>query len=292
MRRPWGGTGLWPGGVPSAAGDGTAAAKYEKEAQRMYILPALLLLALSTAVHLAAFVGARRVIGRASSDVKRLTISFAAARGVAGVAGWYLAGSLLFAVGVLWRGETVIDETSMRVIVVPSGPAARAGVRDGDRIVSVAGERITSWDQLKSIVARHGEEAVLIEIDRGNERLTLSATAEGPPPRLRVGPWTETRSASVGHAIVQGLVQPGKLVAMTVRSFVRMISGREATELSGPVGIVKETSSAANHGLLTGLLLATRIASYMLPLVALGSAIYELLNRRHELARVARRSDP
>ena len=257
----------------------------------MYVLLALFLLALATAMHVASFVGARFAVGRAFAEERRRSVPFVTARGVAGVAGWYLAGSLMFAIGLLGRGETVIDEASMRVMVSPAGPAARAGVRDGDRIVSVAGEPVTSWDQLKSLVAKRGDEALSIEINRGNETIVLSATPEGSPPRLRVAPWTEERSVSVGHALAEGLVQPGKVVMATIRSFFDMVFGKQAAEVSGPAGIVRETSSAAKQGFVTGLLLATLITSYMLPLVALGSAIYELFNRRHEIARVARLSD-
>lgn len=121
------------------------------------------------------------------------------------------------------RGETVIDGKSMRVLVSPAGPAARAGVRSGDRILSYAGERVTDRDRLKRLVAEHGQAPAAIE-------------------------------------------------------------------LSGPFGVAQETSSAAEQGLLTSQLLAAALAVQLLPLVALGSAIYELLNRCHELARLARAS--
>jgi membrane-associated protease RseP (regulator of RpoE activity) len=253
----------------------------------LYGILAVFLLALSLAVHVTVFVAARHAVGTVFPQEKHRSVSFRTVRGVGGVAAWYLAGSVLFTVGILGRGETVVDETSMRVLVSSSGPAARAGLRDGDQIVSVAREQVTSWDQLRGIVARHGDEAIPIEIKRGDQTLTLPATPEGSPPKLRVGPWSEERSVSVGRAIAQGLVAPGGVVGGTIRSVARILGG-DPPQAVGAAGIVRETSSAARHGFLKGLLLATLITSYLLPLLALGTAIYEFLDRRHELARLAR----
>jgi regulator of sigma E protease len=239
----------------------------------MYALLALFLLVLAGAGHVGAGLLARRA-------ATRLLPGSGAARGVAGVAGWYLASAMLIAMCFLSRGEVVLDETSMRVHVNPIGPAGRAGVRDGDRIVKVAGEPIRSWDQLRSVVGKGNGEAIPVEIERGGQMLALDVTPEGAPPKMLVGPWNEKRSVGVGHALAYGLVQPAKVVATTFRALWRIVAGSEHPELMGPVGIVKETSSATRDGFATGLLLAALLASYALPLVAFGSALYEILARR------------
>lgn len=245
----------------------------------MYYVLATLLLGLTAAVHGAAFFGGRRVVARAfGGKAAAGSFGFAAARGVAGVAGWYLAGSLQCAIGLLGGGETVIDETSMRVRVA-EGPAARAGVRDGDRIVTAAGVPIHSWDQLKILVSTQTE-PIALEIDRGGQAITLTATPEGSPPKLRVFPWTEHRSMGIGHAMFEGLLTPGKIVATSFRGLLRTVAGAERAEVTGPVGIVRETSTTMRQGVAGSLRLSAAIASYMLPFVALGSALYELLARR------------
>ncbi len=252
----------------------------------MYGLLAIFLLAFSAVFHAGAMVGVRRLVTcRFSSQTRAkspLPLHLAALRWSAGMVGWYLAGSIIFTVAMLGRGEMVVDEVSMRVHVSPSGPAARAGIQDRDRIVSVGGEAVTSWDQLKLLVAKHPDEDIPVEVEREGQPRTITVRPEGNPGKMLVGPWTETKDVSIGRAIATGLVQPAKIVATTYRSLARSFSGAEKAELSGPVGIVRETSSATKQGLSTGLTLAGLLGSYAMPYVALGMGIYELLSRRRK----------
>src|SRR5215467_3414400 len=58
----------------------------------------------------------------------------------------------------------------------PKSPASKAGVRVGDKIVSIAGIRVTSWTQMgKAIRAQHTGTAVPVVVDRHGQRITLHA---------------------------------------------------------------------------------------------------------------------
>jgi membrane-associated protease RseP (regulator of RpoE activity) len=59
----------------------------------------------------------------------------------------------------------------------PKSPATKAGVRVGDKIVSIAGIRVTSWTQMgKAIRAQHDGSAVPVVVDRHGQLVTLHAT--------------------------------------------------------------------------------------------------------------------
>src|SRR5450631_866267 len=61
---------------------------------------------------------------------------------------YFFASVLIFA-GLLVGGERIVDEASMRIEVDHEGPAAVADIHDGDKIVSVNGESVKNWDELK-----------------------------------------------------------------------------------------------------------------------------------------------
>lgn len=249
----------------------------------MYMLLALLLLALTAAAHAAlallARYGVSRAFGSGGADRRRAP-AFGAGRGLAGVAGWYLASGLIVTVALLQRGDVVPDDTSMRVHVAAGGPAARAGIQDGDRIVTVAGEPITSWDQLKREVGKSSGNPLAVEIDRGGQALTLDVTPEGTPPKMMIVPPSEVRKLGIGSALASGLARPAKVNVNTFKGLWRMLAGAEHPELSGPVGIVKETSSASKNSVSLGLMLAATLGAYALPLVAFASVLFEILTRR------------
>jgi len=59
----------------------------------------------------------------------------------------------------------------------PASPASKAGVRVGDRIVSIGGIRVNSWSQMgKAIRAQQTGNSVLVVVDRHRHLVTLHAT--------------------------------------------------------------------------------------------------------------------
>ena len=60
----------------------------------------------------------------------------------------YLFASVLFFVSFYYGGTVQSDPSSTAVNVVSDMPAAAAGIKDGDRIVEVAGTSVSAWDQM------------------------------------------------------------------------------------------------------------------------------------------------
>lgn len=55
-------------------------------------------------------------------------------------------------------------------------PAAKAGLKPGDQIVSLDGQKITTWDDATRVIRSHGAGAVSIGIVRAGRPMTLNAT--------------------------------------------------------------------------------------------------------------------
>ena len=212
----------------------------------------------------------------------------------------YLFASVLMFFGFLLGGNQIVDETTMRVNTAPEGPAALAGVQKGDRILSVNGQSIADWDQLKKVVGGHAGEKVDLEIERGSERFHVTPTpiaAEGETKgKILVGPYTAWQPVTAGQAAVLSLTEPPKVVYALVKGLVRMITFKDKPELSGPVGIVKETASAAKSGAHVYLKLLGALSAYLggfnlLPLPALDGGrllflLFEAASRRRADAKV------
>ena len=79
------------------------------------------------------------------------------------------------------NGRVTVDR------VQPSSPAARAGVRDGDRITQLDGRSVTSMDDVAAILARHapGDVVGLVVERAGGERST-EATLDDRPATVPV----------------------------------------------------------------------------------------------------------
>ncbi|OLD45272.1 MAG: RIP metalloprotease RseP [Chloroflexi bacterium 13_1_40CM_2_68_14] len=57
--------------------------------------------------------------------------------------------------------------------VKPQSPAAQAGLRSGDRIVSIDGEPVVGWSGLQEKIRAHGGQPVTMEVERSGARETL-----------------------------------------------------------------------------------------------------------------------
>jgi len=195
------------------------------------------------------------------------------ARVAGGAFGWYLGAVVLATVGTMMNGEVHVDETSMRVSVGAGGPAERAGIENGDRIVAVGARHVATWDELKSAIANNGSMPTTVTLDRGGSSLDVTVSPEGSPAKIRVAPPVERRPPSFGSALAKGVVLPFGVVTATAHALVRLISGAEKPELSGPVGIVKETGNAAQSGVGAALALVAALASYVFPVIVLAALL-------------------
>lgn len=58
----------------------------------------------------------------------------------------------------------------------PISPAAKAGMADGDRVVSVNGASVVSWAEVTEIMTTRGQGASTLVVDRGGQQVSLSIT--------------------------------------------------------------------------------------------------------------------
>ena len=58
----------------------------------------------------------------------------------------------------------------------PQAPANAAGIKPGDRIISMAGQPINTWDDVRAQVRPNGGKQIPVVVERGGKRLSLTAT--------------------------------------------------------------------------------------------------------------------
>jgi regulator of sigma E protease len=211
----------------------------------------------------------------------------------------YLFASVLMFFSLLIGGNTVVDEKSMKIHVDPSGPAALVGIHDGDKIVTVNGDPVADWEQLKKSIGAHASEKVDVEVERAGEKLHFFPT---PKPdsekkgKIQVMPEFKVVPVSAGEAAILSIKGPPKVVYGLVKGLGRILAGKEKPELSGPVGIVKEVGAAARDGIHTYLGFLGVLSAYLggfnlLPVPALDGGrllflLFEAASRRRADAKI------
>jgi regulator of sigma E protease len=214
----------------------------------------------------------------------------------------YFFASVLIFLGLLIGGKEVPDETSMRVVVEP-GAAQAAGMETGDQVLAVNGQEVHAWGALRKAVSAHPGEAVDITIERRGETLHETVT---PGPKgdkdeglIHVRMPTHVEPVGIGEAARMSVIAPPVFVYENVRAIGRVLVGKEKLQVSGPVGIVRETARQARTGpgvllQFLGMLSAYLGAFNLLPFPALdgGRLLFlgaEAVSRRRPDAKVEAR---
>jgi RIP metalloprotease RseP len=150
-------------------------------------------------------------------------------------------------------------------------PAAAAGLRPGDRIVAVAGERTPSWTEVRKAIRGRPDQVVEVEVLRDGRplRLTVHLASANPPDSsgdepigfLGVEPEFRYRRLNPVAAVASGAGLTGRLVVASIQGVGTIFSpeglGRVFSALSQP----GERSIEEPIGLIGGARLAGQAAS-------------------------------
>lgn len=133
-------------------------------------------------------------------------------------------------------------------------PASVAGLQDGDKVVKVEGEAITSWDELSQQILANPATPITFDIEREDGS---TATLEVTPKTVEqngeeVGQLGVMRSMDRNplKAVVYGAEETYNMTVLILKMVGKLVTGQfSIDDLSGPVGIYKATETVVTFGL-------------------------------------------
>jgi regulator of sigma E protease len=146
-------------------------------------------------------------------------------------------------------------------MVAPDTGAARAGVRPGDRIVSIDGIGMRRFQDVAEYTFLHPDHQAAVRIERAGRPLDLSVRIGADVVHDNFG--NSARRGLLGVAASGGTMRPvpaievpvravgyvGDLLGMTVTTLKQVIVGeRSAKEMSGPIGMARVAGQQATLG--------------------------------------------
>ena len=209
----------------------------------------------------------------------------------------YLVASVFFFASILISGE---PRPTTALTVIAGQPAAQAGMVDNDRVVSVQGAPVKTWDEFRAAVSKRPNQPTEVVVERTGAPVTLSVTPAptGENGAGMIGARTvfESVRVPVDKAAKLAVKMPPFVVYELVSNLAKVVTRQQKAELGGPAAIVKEGAKAAKNGIgdmlqFLGLLSANLAGFNLLPIPALdgGRLIflgYEALSRRRPDAMV------
>ena len=178
---------------------------------------------------------------------------------LAGPAANFILAIAILAAFLMVYGQIVASPTIGKV---ESGSvAAKAGLREGDRIVAIGGSEVGEFGDISRLVAPHPGERMAVELTRGGEPLSLALVTASKTERdefgnefvrgyLGIGPSAvEVQAVNPFEAVGLAVGQTRDMIGLMVTGISQIVSGqRSVEELGGPLKIAKFSGEQLSLG--------------------------------------------
>ena len=182
---------------------------------------------------------------------------------------------LIFSMIFLFRGESLVQPFIGDL--VKGSPAYNSGLKTGDEIISVNGEDIFSFNDLRDHVMQSSNEELSLTLIRDGSQINISLVPEVVVAKDRFG--SEYSSARIGvmgsqnpnhmelirygffESFFRGTKETYNLSSKILVYLGNLISGRESIDqMGGPIKIVQISGEISNYGIIPLLALIAAIS--------------------------------
>lgn len=156
-------------------------------------------------------------------------------------------------------GKAEVRAEQIQIYTVANDlPAAAAGIKMGDVILNIDGQKFDNLNGIQNYIATHQSQEIILAIKRAGEELAIAVTPEY---------WEEIDQAGIGIglakiglvsypwylALVKGVEATGNLFIVILAAFYTLIKNLitaqpTGVEITGPVGIAMMTGQFARMG--------------------------------------------
>ena len=183
-------------------------------------------------------------------------------------------------------GMEVPQNTPVLGQIVEGYPAAQSGLKEGDRVLSINGQPVSQWPDIRTRLADAGTKPVPFEIQRDKEKLTVTVTPvlnpETGKPFIGVVSSLKKVQLTPWQAAISSVTATKNIIKNMYASLYHMVTGKTKAELSGPVGVAKMAGQVAHKGFdmllqFTAMLSLNLAIINLLPLPALDGGHFLIL---------------
>jgi regulator of sigma E protease len=172
--------------------------------------------------------------------------------------------NFVLAILIFWGFFTLVGTPRANMVdeVVAGSPAAAGGIQSGDRIISVAGRKTPTFDDVASTVVVRPGETVAMKVERGDAVRELNVTLGAATMRdatgrsMRGGVLGVKSQTRVGapvpfyRALPMAVDQTARLTATMLDGLIQLIRGKVSSkQLGGPITIARVAGQGAELGL-------------------------------------------
>lgn len=165
----------------------------------------------------------------------------------------YFLSFLIFLAVIYIVGKPVPSSSTIIGDLAEGFPASVAGMKPGDKIISIDGVKVEKWKDMMGLISSKIEKDIVIEYEREGRiyKINLKTRKDPTSDRGIIGivPHTDYEKVSFISAIRFSLEQISYWTILTVKTLAKAIYRKEKPDVAGPIGIIEIVSKAAHSDL-------------------------------------------
>lgn len=132
--------------------------------------------------------------------------------------------------------------------------AAKAGLVAGDRIISINGENIATWNDLVVTLQKYPDKEITVIAEHQGEvknyQMVPAYDAQYGRPLIGISPKYEQYQPGVMEAAIMGVGYTKHIIFAMVDGLQKIITGAAPADVAGPIGVAKMAGEMAHQGML------------------------------------------
>lgn len=161
----------------------------------------------------------------------------------------FLLGAIIFS-GLFYHIGGIAVSTNVIGAVVPNSPAEKAGLKRGDRIVEINGQKIKNWEEAALLISQNKQ--LNIKVTRGQKTIKLAVAPELVGAKYMIGiesDYVYKEIKTLPMAAGLGLKYSMNLATLQTKGLAQAAKGKVSKkELDGPLAIFKALAVAFREG--------------------------------------------
>lgn len=161
---------------------------------------------------------------------------------------------ILFIAMTFMQGGVANYDSTQLGSVVEDGIAAKAGLKAGDEIQTVAGKKVASWTEFVTLIQENPGKEVTVAYERDGAQKSVTLTPEAKESNgQQVGYLGVMVSMKTGFMdkVAGGLQMAASMSIQLFKAFGSLLTSFSLDKLGGPVMMYQLSSEAASQGLTT-----------------------------------------
>lgn len=179
---------------------------------------------------------------------------------IAGPATNFLLAILVFSVVFMFMG--VPSDQPIVGALSAGWPAEQAGIAVGDRIITIDGVPIDSWQDVQQEIAKLDGQSTTLVLDRSGQqiKLQLSPRKDASTGQVMIGIGPRNDRFSFFGSLKMGWQETAWFTKQIVSILTNMVTGKIPAEGAGPIGMIVMVGQVARTGVINLLTFAAIIS--------------------------------